>query len=348
MLYVSISFLIVFFALYFYFVFSKKNSSVIRWALLLGVLVMGYFPLLAMFGLTKKMNVNYFYILNFVMINGVILFLLVLLSKIVLIKKPIGNKIALSLLFLSIFATGHSFYEGLKVPPIKNIDIKTDKVKQDYKIIFLSDIHLSRSVSVEKIKKLVERVNDENADAIILGGDIIDDEFNNIKPHLEELEKLSAKQGVHFVTGNHEVYKGLLYTILQMKSMNFKYMLNNGTDLGDVFIAGIPDIKTQRRTVYIEGAFDDADKSDYKILTTHTPHNFKEKNNFDLMLSGHTHGGQVFPFHILAKNHNKYLAGFYDLDNDSQIYVSRGAGQWGPQIRFLAPSEITVLNIKPN
>lgn len=82
----------------------------------------------------------------------------------------------------------------------------------------------------------------------------------------------------------------------------------------------------------------------FSILMSHTPADFG-KDNPDLIVSGHTHGGQIFPFHILSAWHNKYLAGLYNIGNGSQIYVSRGAGQWGPQMRLLAPSEITLINL---
>ena len=78
---------------------------------------------------------------------------------------------------------------------------------------------------------------------------------------------------------------------------------------------------------------------------SHTPVDFGKDNIFDLEVSGHTHGGQIFPFHVLAKLHNRYLAGLYQMENGAQIYVTRGAGQWGPQMRFLAPSEITVIRL---
>lgn len=101
------------------------------------------------------------------------------------------------------------------------------------------------------------------------------------------------------------------------------------------------------RTANIEKAFAFADNNQFKILMSHTPTDFHAGNNFDLELSGHTHGGQIFPFHILTKIHNKYLAGMYDMENDAKIYVTSGSGQWGPQMRFLAPSEITLINILP-
>ena len=89
-----------------------------------------------------------------------------------------------------------------------------------------------------------------------------------------------------------------------------------------------------------------AEKDDYKILLSHSPKIDLQGNKFDLQLSGHTHGGQIFPFHFLAKHGNKYLAGHYKKDN-MDIYVSRGAGYWGPAMRILAPAEITLIKLNP-
>ena len=97
-------------------------------------------------------------------------------------------------------------------------------------------------------------------------------------------------------------------------------------------------------------AVDNSSEEQYKILLSHTPNFQKEmitKDQFDLVLAGHTHGGQIFPFHLLAKPANdNFLAGLYDV-NGSQMYVSRGTGYWGPPLRLFAPSEITVFKLLP-
>ena len=95
----------------------------------------------------------------------------------------------------------------------------------------------------------------------------------------------------------------------------------------------------------LDEVFSGASDNQFKLLLSHRPLKFK-KNSFDLMVSGHTHGGQVFPFMIFVYLALGYVSGLYDLEDEAKLYVSRGAGQWGPQMRFLAPSEITVVNLK--
>ena len=99
----------------------------------------------------------------------------------------------------------------------------------------------------------------------------------------------------------------------------------------------------------VDRTLENSSDGQYKILLSHTPRFQKEmitKAQYDLQLSGHTHGGQIFPFHLLVKQANKYLAGLYDV-NDTKLYLSRGTGYWGPPMRLFAPSEITVIRLKP-
>jgi len=244
-----------------------------------------------------------------------------------------------------------SLYEGLKLPPIKNVSITSEKILTTKKIAILSDLHIHRIINTEKIKKIVKSTNKQNPDVIILDGDIIDDEIGRNKETLAILKDLKAKDGIYFASGNHEFYTGYKQTVDAIKELGFTYLENNGVSISDdLYVGGIPDYFTTKRiglNVDLKATFAQSNDKQYKILTSHSPFNFGSDNNFDLEVSGHTHGGQIFPFHIFAKAYNKYLAGLYDMDKNTQIYVSRGSGQWGPQMRFLAPSEITILNLTP-
>lgn len=128
-------------------------------------------------------------------------------------------------------------------------------------------------------------------------------------------------------------------------------MENSGAALQDqLYIAGIPDLfsaPAHKLSIDPAAAFQNAGPDRFRLLMSHTPADFGKENAFDLEVSGHTHGGQIFPFHIFTKLYNKYLAGLYEMENKAAIYVSRGSGQWGPQMRFLAPAEITILKLIP-
>ena len=135
-------------------------------------------------------------------------------------------------------------------------------------------------------------------------------------------------------------------------SIGVTYLFNEGVRLGNnIYLAGIPDTKTVKHInepIDLQKAFNSADVTNFKILMSHRPKVFDalSEGEIDFVISAHTHGGQIFPFHILSKLDNKYLAGLYEEKN-GMLYVSRGCGQWGPQMRFLAPSEISIIRILP-
>ena len=124
--------------------------------------------------------------------------------------------------------------------------------------------------------------------------------------------------------------------------------------MGDtnIYLAGIPDSHTASMSpmlnVNFYKALKGSKKTQYKVLMSHTPDfvDYLSSRIIDLQLSGHTHGGQIFPFHLLVKKANKYLAGLYDV-RGLKLYVSRGVGSWGPPMRLFAPAEITLISLLP-
>ena len=178
----------------------------------------------------------------------------------------------------------------------------------------------------------------------------VDREFGRL---MAELERLEAKYPPLYTFGNHEFYQGLIPWQFKFKNMGFLIMFNHGVRIPDhnVYIAGIPDAHIANNSdvwnVNFLRAFKGAREGSYRILLSHTPDfvDYLNKENVDLQLSGHTHGGQIFPFHIFAKYANKYLSGLYEV-NGVKLYVSNGAGYWGPAMRLFAPSEITVIDLK--
>ena len=171
---------------------------------------------------------------------------------------------------------------------------------------------------------------------------------------MQELKKLKVKDHVYLVLGNHEFYSGAMGWGLAFAQMGFEFLNNYGEKLGDtgIYIAGIPDINAAewfKKPVKAKNALYKAEKEDYVIMLSHTPKLAEgvTAENVDLQLSGHTHGGQIYPFHYFTEIANDgVLAGFYNK-NGVQMYVSRGTRYWGPPMRIFAPSEITVFNFSP-
>ena len=253
---------------------------------------------------------------------------------------------------LAITLTGWGVFEGVKSPAIKEITISDSKIKEPFKIVQINDLHINRTTSVEKIERLVAKVDTLDADIIALVGDLADELPARIMPQMTALSKLKAKYGIFTVFGNHDFYAGVIPWLKAFKELNLGPLFNNGMEVnGNIYIAGIPDKSIDASGLFgkidIKRAFADNKDNLYAVLLSHSPLFSEEPlSGFDLQLSGHTHGGQIFPFHFLVKSANKYLAGLYQEDG-YKVYVSRGAGYWGPPMRLFAPSDITVINLRP-
>ncbi len=265
------------------------------------------------------------------------------------------NKINLGTIVFCLLFCLYGMYEAEKMPAIKTYDISSPKIKEATKIVMLSDLHIEADTSPQTIKKIVEKVNSLKPDAVVLVGDIIDNTPGKLFAQMMELKQLSPKDHVYVVLGNHEFYSGAMQWAIGFAQLGFEFLNNYGAKLGNtgIYIAGIPDIRAAamaKMKVNISNALYKAEKDDYVILLSHTPQIAEgvTKDNVDLQLSGHTHGGQIYPFHYFTERANGgVLAGFYNK-NGIEMYVSRGTRYWGPPIRIFAPSEITVFNFSPS
>lgn len=248
----------------------------------------------------------------------------------------------------------YGVYEAEKEAQIVTYEIASPKIKQPTKIVLLSDLHIDTDVSPAYVTNLVNRVNALKPDAVVIAGDIVDNRPIKLEKQMGELGKLEPKGQVYFVLGNHEFYLGPLEWGVELAKLGFYFLNNYGLRLDDtgIYIAGIPDINSvpnTRMKINIGNALYNAKEDDYRIMLSHTPKITEDmnKDNIDLILSGHTHGGQIFPFHLFAKQANEgRLAGFYDVEG-IKMYITRGTRYWGPPMRILAPSEITVFNFVP-
>lgn len=302
----------------------------------------------------------YRYALYFIFVGCIILFTLTLVGDallLVLSYTPLATKLKLFCCHINVFyiivaflASAYALYAGTKVPEVKEVTLSSEKIKSDKNIVVLSDLHIHRAICPEKIKAIVDKTNELKPDIILLAGDVIDDDIQKVSSVTSLLKGLKAKDGIYFVTGNHEFYAGYKETTAELEKLGFRLLENDGASLHDIYLAGIPDVfsgSAYGKKADLSGAFSTAKAEQFRLLVSHTPTDFNEQNNFELEVSGHTHGGQIFPFHIFTKLHNHYLSGLYSMANNARIYVSNGAGQWGPQMRFLAPSEITLIKLLP-
>ena len=243
---------------------------------------------------------------------------------------------------------------GLSKPVLNTVNITIkDFGSTDYVIMQLSDVHVGRTIQRAFVEDLVKRTNAENPNIIVLTGDLIDHDINKIKEDLEPLKNLSAP--AYFILGNHEYFYGATEIIEHIKSLGIRVLLNENLLIQDNAIEfnliGLTDVMGERIGEYpmdIKKAYQGIKPNIPSIVLGHQPKSILRLADrpCDLMLSGHTHGGQIFPFGLLVMIDQPYLAGLYQHNSKQQIFVSRGAGYWGPPIRVMAPSEISKIVIK--
>ncbi|RZV19821.1 metallophosphoesterase [Aliarcobacter butzleri] len=227
-----------------------------------------------------------------------------------------------------------------------NIEVE-DKKLDDLKILHLSDLHINKKTSIEKILELINFCNSLEFDFCIITGDIIDTKVKFIKKQLEILNLL--KKEVFYISGNHDLFYGLEELKKELKNFIFMdnetFKINYKNEI--IHLAGLPDrfskfFKIKREEKIIE----DFLKNSPSIFISHQPKDYKIalNSNSSLFLCGHTHGGQIYPFHYLVKLVQPFLAGLF-YKNKTAIYVNKGLGTWGVDFRFKANAEVTILKL---
>ncbi|MBF7068591.1 metallophosphoesterase [Campylobacter volucris] len=255
------------------------------------------------------------------------------------------------LIILSISMIFKGFANAVSVPKVKEIDLKIDKLKENLNIVLISDVHLGKNLGEEFLKALIEKINALNADMVIIAGDLIDTDINKIH-YLELLQNFKSKYGTFYVYGNHEYYNGMEEISVKLKKLqNFKILEDEGMEFDNFTLSGTLDLSAERlgyEASDINKVKQHINNEKFNILITHQPKYVKtyDVTGFDLILSGHTHAGQIFPFSLLVFLEQGFVYGLYELGKNALLYVSSGAGFWGPAVRFLAPNEIAFLKLK--
>ena len=226
-----------------------------------------------------------------------------------------------------------------------------------FTIAQISDIHIGPTIKREYVAAIVDAVNRLDADMIAVTGDLVDGSVKQLSVHTQPLSRLSARHGAFFVTGNHEYYSGVSGWVAELRRLGLCVLMNEHVVLrhkgGVIVVAGVTD--------YSAHHYDPAQQSDLagaiagaptdaavKLLLAHQPRSAfaAEPAGFDLQLSGHTHGGQFWPWTFFVRLQQPFTAGLRRLGS-LWVYTSRGTGYWGPPQRLGAPSEITHLRLVP-
>lgn len=241
-----------------------------------------------------------------------------------------------------------------RCPRVKEVAISLEDLPEEfdgYRIVQWSDVHVGPTIQRRFIQSLVDRTNALGADAIAITGDMVDGYLDDLRHQVQPLSQLSARDGIFYVTGNHEYYWRASEWVKELQSLGFDFLKNEHRVVvrggGKLVIAGVTDPAgryTHKQDVGRALANAPADST--KILLSHRPQTAKEASDqgVDLQLSGHTHGGQFFPFNLLIKFFQPIVAGLHRVEK-TWLYVSRGTGYWGPPSRLGVQGEITVITL---
>jgi len=256
-------------------------------------------------------------------------------------------------LILSISVLAYGFYEA-DTPRIERIVLETEKLPADVKnikIMQVSDIHFSPLISVEKAEVIKKIAEQEKPDIVVSTGDFLDRSIRNSDEVAEVMRSINVPTGKYAITGNHEFITGLKESVQFIEKSGFTMLRNSSVTIMGVNLTGVDDYSGKRLGYYSEAEesrlLTISENGLYTVLLKHQPRVSKGSvGRFDLQLSGHTHGGQIFPFTLLVKLTFPYICGEYDLGNGSRLYVSRGTGTWGPPVRFIASPEVTIVELR--
>jgi predicted MPP superfamily phosphohydrolase len=263
---------------------------------------------------------------------------------------------ALLALCAGLIAIAISLFEGLRLPRVRSLTVPASGTAASLSgltIVQLSDVHIGPTHGRAFLSAVVERVNELSPDLIVITGDLVDGSVASTGDELLPLRDLKAPLGVAYVPGNHEYYHGGPAWMAHIRSLGIRVLLNEGALVGEgarsFFLAGVDDPASKRARgggPDLRLALANRPHGVPTILLSHQPIGFEEAAaaGVHLQLSGHTHGGQIFPFKFLVSMRYPFVAGLYQV-GESFLYVSRGTGFWGPPMRLAAPSEITELEL---
>jgi uncharacterized protein len=249
------------------------------------------------------------------------------------------------------------FFMARRVAPVVNVNVPLaglPKELEGFTIAQISDIHVGQTIKRNFVAAIVDRVNRLRADMIAITGDVVDGSVPDLAQHTEPLARLESRHGTYFVTGNHEYYSGVHAWIRELERLGARVLVNEHVvldhDGAALTVAGVTD--------YSAHHYDPSHRSDPhaaakgapehapKLLLAHQPRSAQsaEAAGYQLQLSGHTHGGQFWPWNFLVRLQQPFIAGLNRLGR-MWVYTSRGTGYWGPPMRFGIPSEITLIRL---
>lgn len=244
---------------------------------------------------------------------------------------------------------------GVRPPRVVDVEVDVASLRQSLDgitVVQLSDLHLGSLLGPRFLSHVIDQVEALEPDVVVVTGDLFDSEADSVERLLPELKRLRAPHGVFAVIGNHEYYVGMGRCVHLMEEAGFQVLDNQWVEaLPGLVVAGVPDDRGARQTGHpgadLGRALDGVPAGSTVVLLQHAPQDeaAAAAAGVDLMLNGHTHGGQIWPFHILVRAAYPHLAGVFHVGDMTQV-VSRGTGRWGPPMRLFAPAEVIRVTLR--
>ena len=246
----------------------------------------------------------------------------------------------------------------LRGPVLDRVEIRLARWPHQldgFRIVQISDLHIGPILDRRFAAAVVERCNALCPDVVAITGDLVDGDVGVVGEEVAPFAHLHAAHGVYFVTGNHDYYSGADAWAARVEQLGIRVLRNErvtvGRDGATFDLAGVEDhhahMVSSTHREDLPAALEERDASRPLILLAHDPLTFRTaaRHGVDLQLSGHTHGGQIWPFNYLVRLSTPYVVGHH-RQADAQLYVSRGTGFWGPAMRLFAPGEITEIVLR--
>lgn len=274
------------------------------------------------------------------------------------LPEPLRSRaVAIIVLGVTALATMWGVYRARGRVRVKRVRVELARLSpQDagFKLVQLSDVHVGPSIGRGWLERVVADVNALDADAVVITGDLVDGSVQQLAHHVAPLADLITTHGTFFVTGNHEYYSGADEWLAHLATLGVRTLRNERVALGHANagfdLAGVDDWNAfgEGHGRDLKRALEERPAHREVVLLAHQPRQIHEASEHDvgLQLSGHTHGGQIFPWNFFVRLQQPFVRGHHRVGR-TQLYISNGTGYWGPPLRLGAAPEITLLELHP-
>jgi predicted MPP superfamily phosphohydrolase len=249
--------------------------------------------------------------------------------------------------------TGYGVRTALSAPRVDRVRIdlaKLPRTMDGLRIATVSDIHLGPLAGRAHAERIVSVINSVDADIVAVVGDLVDGTVAELGAAAEPLRGIRSRLGAYFVTGNHEYYSGVDEWVAEIARLGMRPLRNERLELEGIDLAGVNDLAGgDTGGPDFDAALANRDRSRPVVLLAHQPVVVEDaaRHGVDLQLSGHTHGGQIVPFNLIVHLEQPVVSGYGSFDG-TQLYVTNGAGFWGPPVRVGAPPQVTLVELRSN